>query len=236
MDSSLVASEINPETRRCPRCTEVKALDGFSKCARNVTGVQAWCKICHSNWSKEHPHLVTVSNKVCKHCGYLKPASAFSIDSAKKDGLRNICKAHDSKLRKQRWDPVVEARKALCHREGNRAKAMLKAIRQGAKKRGIACTLVEADLASVPVPATCPVLGIPLFWTRGMRTENTPSIDRLNPNGIYEMGNWRYISWEANRLRSNCSDPKIFAAIAADNRRLAFSIVQPIIGEPTNLI
>jgi hypothetical protein len=165
---------------------------------------------------------VTVTEKLCRYCGFLKPAAEFSLDAAKKDGLRSLCKAHDSKLRRDRWNPALEAEKALNRREKNRAKAMLKGLREGAKKRGIPCVLAEADLAAVPVPDICPVLNIPMFWTRGKRTGNAPSIDRINPSGIYEKGNWRYISWRANRLKSDCSDPEVFEAIAADLRRLGF--------------
>jgi hypothetical protein len=186
-----------------------------------------WCKVCYSTWGKEHPHQATAQEKSCRQCRRSKPASEFSIDKAKKDGLRNLCKACDSKQRKGRWNPSLEAEKALNRREKNRAKAMLKALRQGAKKRGIPCTLDEAQLAAVPVPKLCPVLGIEMFWTRGKRTINTPSIDRPNPSGIYERGNWRYISWMANRLKSDCSDPEVFEAIAADLRRLGFGTGRP---------
>jgi hypothetical protein len=105
---------------------------------------------------------------------------------------------------------------------------MIKALKQSARKRGVLCTLTEADLAAVPIPTICPVLGIDMFWTTGKRTINTVSIDRTNPGGIYEPGNWRYISWMANRLKSDCSDPEVFEAIAADLRRLGFGAGRPM--------
>jgi hypothetical protein len=104
---------------------------------------------------------------------------------------------------------------------------MLKSLRSQAKKRGVQCILTEADLAAVPIPTICPVLGIEMFWTPGKRTINTPSIDRPNPGGNYERENFRYISWMANRLKSDCSDPEVFEAIASDLRRLGFGTGRP---------
>jgi hypothetical protein len=215
------------KSKLCPNCDELKRVDAFSRCKRNASGLQSWCKACLSIYAKEHPHQATVPEKMCKACGYPKPASDFSRDTAKKDGLRNVCKAHDSKLRRDRWNQPVESEKARNHREGNRPKAILKSLRQQAKKRGIQCILIESDLAAVPIPTICPVLGIEMFWTQGKRTINTPSIDRPNPGGNYERGNFRYISWMANRLKSDCSDPEVFEAIAADLRRLGFGTGRP---------
>jgi hypothetical protein len=222
MNATLAITSARSNAKVCAHCGELKQSEAFNKRSRNSIRLSSWCKTCCSEWSKTHPHPVTITEKLCKHCGYVRSVSEFSIDTAKKDGLRAVCKAHDSKLRKSRWNPKLEAEKALKGRQQNRPKAMLKAVRQGAKKRGILCTLVEADLAAVPIPDRCPVLGIPMFWTPKKRTANTPSIDRLNPNGIYEKNNWRYISWKANRLRSDCSDAETFEALAADIRRLGF--------------
>jgi hypothetical protein len=219
MDSALVVPDVRKTKKLCTRCETTKGVADFSRCLRNKDGLQVWCKACHSINLKAHTYTATIHPKSCRICELLKPASEFSLDSGKKDGLRAVCKTCDTKLRKGRWVPVIESKKALNHRKSNRPKAMLKALRQGAKKRGIRCTLVEADLAAVPIPDFCPVLGIKMEWTDGRRTINTPSIDRINPDGSYENGNWRYISWKANRLKSDCCDPAVFEAIAAYLRR-----------------
>ena len=77
---------------------------------------------------------------------------------------------------------------------------LLASARAAARTKRIACTITKSD---IKVPKQCPVFGIPLFLTPGRRTNNTPSIDRINNRRGYVSGNIVVVSWRANHLKSN---------------------------------
>jgi hypothetical protein len=88
------------------------------------------------------------------------------------------------------------------NRRDDRIKFLLSAAKSRAKKKNIAFELTYEDIV---IPDTCPILGIPLFFSeRGKgRGDNTPSPDRLDPSLGYTKDNVRIISWRANKLKSN---------------------------------
>jgi hypothetical protein len=54
------------------------------------------------------------------------------------------------------------------------------------------------------MPTKCPILGIPLVYgAEGMRTDNSASIDKLEPSKGYVEGNVNIISWRANRIKND---------------------------------
>lgn len=69
--------------------------------------------------------------------------------------------------------------------------------RRRAKRYGVPFTLEPSD---VVVPSTCPVYGIPLVFSTE-RTENTPSLDRIDNTRGYVPGNVCVISWKANHKK-----------------------------------
>ena len=42
------------ETKKCSKCLEIKSLNEFNKNKSKKFGVASVCKICHSNYRKEH--------------------------------------------------------------------------------------------------------------------------------------------------------------------------------------
>src|SRR5262252_1025870 len=60
-------------------------------------------------------------------------------------------------------------------------------------------------LSDIKVPDRCPILGIPLFYTEGRQSDNSPSIDRIDSNRGYTPDNIVVISWRANRLKGSAS-------------------------------
>ena len=79
---------------------------------------------------------------------------------------------------------------------------LLTYARCAAKQRGIKCTLTKNDIC---IPTRCPVFGIPLFFTPGKRTDNTPSIDRINNKRGYTPNNIAVVSWRANNRKGDLS-------------------------------
>ncbi len=59
------------------------------------------------------------------------------------------------------------------------------------------------DIEDVSIPDTCPILGLVLSKKGDVRTENSPSIDRVNPELGYVRGNTAIISDRANRIKNN---------------------------------
>ncbi len=73
-----------------------------------------------------------------------------------------------------------------------------------AKKRSIEFELeFNITIDDIIIPENCPILGIKLFNTPKKPTNNTPSLDRINPVLGYIKGNIRVISVRANRLKQD---------------------------------
>lgn len=84
------------------------------------------------------------------------------------------------------------------------AKALIRAGRYRAKKKGIEFSVEVDDL--LPLPETCPLLGLSLHVAEGKADSGSYSLDKIDPDGPYDVANTRIISWRANRLRSNGSN------------------------------
>lgn len=72
--------------------------------------------------------------------------------------------------------------------------------RNNLHKKKHAWTLSMSDL---DWPMYCPVLGIPLDWFATTRTDNSPSVDRLDSLKGYIPGNVAIMSWRANRIKND---------------------------------
>jgi hypothetical protein len=84
----------------------------------------------------------------------------------------------------------------------NPIKAMLNACRTSAKRKGIPFNLTEKD---VVIPEKCPVFGFPLERGSIIRTNASPSIDRITPAKGYVKGNVIVVSWRANMIKGDAS-------------------------------
>lgn len=58
-------------------------------------------------------------------------------------------------------------------------------------------------LLDIHVPEKCPLLGIPLFRSRGLPSPNSPSLDRLDASKGYVPGNVWVISYKANTAKND---------------------------------
>lgn len=81
------------------------------------------------------------------------------------------------------------------------AKALWERARGRAAKRGLTFSLRKD---AISVPRYCPALGITVCLSEG-RTNNSPSLDRIDPAQGYVSGNVRVISDQANRLKADCT-------------------------------
>jgi RNA polymerase subunit RPABC4/transcription elongation factor Spt4 len=109
----------------------------------------------------------------------------------------------------------------------NWAAYVLASVRSRSRRLGHTCTLTLADIP--PVPAHCPILGIPLTvaaYKAGNRgpTPNSPSLDRLKPTVGYVKGNVRWISNRANLLKNDATLAEA-RRIVADLERIEYDSV-----------
>lgn len=93
----------------------------------------------------------------------------------------------------------------------NYAHSLYVETKSRARAKGLDFDLEPSDLQ---IPECCPVTGQKLVANINGRTYNTPTVDRKDPNKGYVKGNAVIISWIANKIKSDQSDPALFEAIA----------------------
>lgn len=86
------------------------------------------------------------------------------------------------------------------YKHANRERYMFYNCKKRANKASLEFNL---DMSDFVVPEICPVLGIPLFWSDGKKTDHTPSMDRVDNDKGYIKGNVCIISEKANRMKQN---------------------------------
>lgn len=123
------------------------------------------------------------------------------VDANRKADLE----AHNERKR-ARYSP--EAGKAA--RQSRIAKEplyyVLSVAKSRARKKGLEFSITSAD---VPVPAACPVLGVPLKKGVGKSDPCSPSIDRIDSSKGYVPGNVWVISYLANARKNDQSAKEI---------------------------
>ena len=73
-----------------------------------------------------------------------------------------------------------------------------------AKQNGIVFTITLEYVTSI-VKEKCPILNIELTWCSKSKqvTDGSPSLDRIDPEKGYVVGNVAWISNKANRIKNN---------------------------------
>ena len=94
---------------------------------------------------------------------------------------------------------------------------------KSARERHLTHTIRPEDII---IPSHCPVLGIPLYFMPEHRTDNSPSVDRVDNSRGYEPDNIMVISFRANFLRANATLAEL-KALALFYERLSISSEAP---------
>ena len=160
-----------------------------------------------------------IGERRCSRCGVTKPAADFSPRRDKHGEprwRRSHCKACSNAFGR-----ITSRRRAA----DNPKREMLAAARKRARITGVPFDLEESD---VEIPATCPVLNIPLVMSRGRRgpRDASPTLDRIICSRGYVRGNVVVISWRANRLKSDATVEEL-ARIVEWFRTIASSAERP---------
>lgn len=134
--------------------------------------------------------------KKCTGCDKLLPLSSFSKHAKNKDGLQQECKACN-KISSLAW------------RKENKDIFALKRVKERAKEKGLEFNLTREDMAYPPV---CPVFGFPLERSNdGLPKQNSPSVDRIDPNKGYTKDNIQILSQLANAMKQNATPEQLIA-------------------------
>lgn len=136
----------------------------------------------------------------CVECARLRSKANREKDP---DKARRDCV--ESELRLKETNPKLwqqkrkQWRRAVRDKHGP-VKYMFGQVRGRAKRNGQAFTITRDDIV---VPSHCPILGIPLAISTDMRSDNSPSLDRIDNTRGYVPGNVHVISWRANKLKND---------------------------------
>jgi hypothetical protein len=84
--------------------------------------------------------------------------------------------------------------------------------RRRARENGLEFSISASDIV---VQDICPALGISMFVTRGKRTDNSPTLDRIDNAKGYILGNIIVVSWRANRIKSDATPQELLAIARA---------------------
>lgn len=145
--------------------------------------------------------------KYCSGCQSRKLFSDFSKNAVMRDGYANWCK---SCLKRHSQKPEI-AKKRRERRYENMERSIFLETKSRAKVRGIEFNL---EISDIKIPKVCPVLGTEFASGLGGRKNNSPSIDKIIPSKGYVKGNIQIISWMANCIKRDCTDPEVFEKIA----------------------
>lgn len=163
----------------------------------------------------------------CSKCHRNLPVSDFYRRSDRASGHKSRCKKCDSRATME-----SRAKRTVVQRDGdnqrhaqwcrgNPGRVMWYRARARARRKDIPFDIEQRDVVT---PAVCPVLGIPIACGdvgRGYPTDNSPSLDRIDPSRGYVRGNIVVMSMRANRIKNDATLAELRALVAYLERGVA---------------
>lgn len=131
-----------------------------------------------------------------------------------------VCSYEDTaRIRKE--NPKLRAKYAKNHRDRHRndlsswSKNISTSIKCRCLKQNIPCNISSSDIFdAIPKDKPCPVLGLNLVFGQKIN-KHTASVDRLIPSLGYIKGNICVISYRANTLKRDVTDPDELRRVAS---------------------
>jgi hypothetical protein len=139
------------------------------------------------------------------HQGDCRTAARVARDIVRYTNYKRTRYNSDENFRKHQLDRMQKKRQRVRKDDPvlYRKRQALANAKQRAQKVGVPFDLT---IDTVPdIPEFCPVLGLELNLSISSKTrdDNCPSLDRIIPELGYIVGNIAWISWRANRLKSD---------------------------------
>lgn len=210
----------------CVSCNKLKISSEYYKDSTHSDGLSSSCKVCFNKNKTKNDSKYTTEfqlsqrqlslGKSCSICGEFKIWSDFYEAAGTPTGKASSCiscakntqkilRKKSKDLRKQIESKNLDVNEYLdfIDTSVNPLKRTISQIRKKCIIKNLDFDLTYNDL--YPLPLLCPLLNIPLFYTSDTVTDNTPSIDRKNPEKGYTKDNVWVISSKANRMKSNAT-------------------------------
>lgn len=158
--------------------------------------------------------------KTCTKCLIEKSLKEFYQTNTTKDGYTYNCIScyqlyRDEHKERQRVymqnlrlldNEKVNSYKRRLWREKNPVDKVLEQSRSRAKRKGIEHNITKEDIENISI---CPLLNLPLIAGNKKNYEQSPSLDRIDPNKGYIKGNVWLLSKRANTMKSNASKEEL---------------------------
>ena len=144
--------------------------------------------------------------KTCNKCNEVKPVSDFHYRSDS-ENYRNDCRdCHNIRvfnkkaLQRQEdvFDQVYRRKRSHCKNEGKIFQVTKDYLKNLWNEQS----------------GKCAVLGIDIDLNASRFDNHKATLDQVMPNQGYTIGNVAWVSWLANRIKSNCTDPEVFLKVA----------------------
>lgn len=182
------------EQKRCSKCTEFKPCSEFSRHKTGKHGLLARCRACHAEGMRRRAERDREKNRAYQKALRLRDPEAYR---AKQKARRDRDGRLAVRLQQRAWASLNPERKIFT------------SAKSRAKKKGLEFTITLEDI--MPLPQTCPVLGIPLRRGQGTDDPHSYSLDRIDNSRGYVPGNVAIISVRANRLKRDATPEEILA-------------------------
>ena len=154
--------------------------------------------------------------KICPKC---RKRGEFCKDASRPDGRSFYCKTCKSRAANvhNQTHGAQNAARSRSWRAKNWAKTLWVSAKKRARERGVPFSITVDDvIAAWPINGICPVLGIELQHGVGLGpTRSSPSLDAFIPARGYVPGNVHVISFLANAVKRDVTDPQVLEGVAA---------------------
>lgn len=174
--------------------------------------------------------------KTCSKCGKELPLSAFNRGNSLY-GRRSFCREcehlvqnNPEKVKRRRILELErrESKKYVLKRNKkdkdtrvhnivSYQKYLLRGAKGRAKNKNLEFNITIKD---IPIPNVCPLLQIPLFPSENRMSNNSPTIDRINPKLGYIKENVWVISNKANRFKNDATLEELELLVANLRQKL----------------
>lgn len=182
----------NPTGHR-PKCPKELEGKGFKYCNE----CKQWLPLSEFGWHYKAAKTNRYINSVCKKCASLRTQRV--PNRAENISRNNEIKKARLKLDKEYRQYCREIDKKYRHSERG-----IMSLLNGARKRAGLYNL-DFDLTpeDIIIPEICPILGLKLGIGKVGGSDNSPSLDRIDPTKGYVKGNVQVISKLANSMKNS---------------------------------
>lgn len=220
--------------KNCPKCDRDRPLSAFTKNSSRSDGLSPWCSQCRSKYRKEeylaaHPDRRSRGMfepkghakefKLCIDCLEEKPVSHFHRKRSAADGKTSYCVScgHRRSLAWQEKNKDKIAIRRRAYRQKTPRSALLVTINGALKRRPSPNPVTIEYLLKMfdDQKGKCAVSGITMTWAQGKLMPASITMDRINFDLGYSIGNIRLVCHCVNAFIGRMSDEEMLTVAKA---------------------